>query len=63
MNDALSGFQRLPGRRRRPVLQGVIAMIAAVLVLGCGLLAGRLLADDGPARAPVPSPGPSRSTV
>jgi hypothetical protein len=63
MNEALSGFQRLPGRRRRPVIQGVIAMIAAVLILGFGLLAGRLLADDSPSRSPVPSPGPSRSAA
>jgi hypothetical protein len=61
MNDALSGFQRLPGRRPRPVAQGVVAMIAAVLILGCGLLAGRLFANEAP--APVPSPSPSRSAV
>jgi hypothetical protein len=63
MNDALSGFRRLPGRRQRPVAHGVLAMVAAVLILACGLLAGRLLADDGPAPSTVPSPGPSRSTA
>ncbi|MDI6103199.1 hypothetical protein QLQ12_31785 [Actinoplanes sp. NEAU-A12] len=63
MAESLSGFQRLPppGRRPRPVAQGVAAMIAAVLILACGLLAGRWLLDGGP--APDPSPGPSRSAV
>jgi hypothetical protein len=61
MGDALSGFQRLPGRRSRPVTQGLMAMIAAVLILGCGLLAGRLLANETP--PPAPAPSPSRSTA
>ncbi|MEU4159854.1 hypothetical protein [Actinoplanes sp. NPDC026670] len=62
MDDALSGFRRVPGRRRpRPVSQGLLAMIAAVLILGCGLLAGRLLANDAP--VPGPAPSPSRSAA
>jgi hypothetical protein len=61
MGDVLSGFQRLPGRRPRPVAQGLVAMIAAVLILGCGLLAGRLLANEAP--PPAPAPSPSRSTA
>ncbi|MEU8656743.1 hypothetical protein [Actinoplanes philippinensis] len=61
MGDGPSGFQRLPGRRSRPVAQGLLAMIAAVLILGCGLLAGRLWADEAP--APAPAPSPSRSAV
>jgi hypothetical protein len=59
MEDALGGFQRLPGRRPRPVAQGLVAMIAAVLILGCGLLAGRLLANE----PPPPAPSPSRSAA
>lgn len=61
MNDALNGFQRLPGRRPRTVTQALVAMIAAVLILVCGLLAGRLFAGD--ASTPAPSPGPSRSAA
>jgi hypothetical protein len=61
MSDALSGFQRLPGRPPRPLAQGLVAMIVAVLILACGLLAGRLLAGEG--TAPTPTPSPSRSTV
>ncbi|WP_433791584.1 hypothetical protein [Actinoplanes sp. CA-252034] len=61
MGDALSGFQRLPERRPRPVARGLVAMIAAVLVLGGGLLAGRLLADES--TAPPPAPSPSRSAA
>ncbi|MEV4274964.1 hypothetical protein [Actinoplanes xinjiangensis] len=61
MGDALSGFQRLPGRQPRPVTNGLVAMIAAVLILGGGLLAGRLLTDEAP--PPAPAPSPSRSAV
>ncbi|MFC4068144.1 hypothetical protein [Actinoplanes subglobosus] len=59
MSDALSGYRRLPGREPRPVTQGLVAIIAAVLILGCGLLAGRLLADEGSTPAPLPSPSRS----
>lgn len=39
--------------------QGLLALIAAVLILGCGLLAGRLLANDTPTPTPIPSPSRS----
>ncbi|GAA4970365.1 hypothetical protein [Actinoplanes utahensis] len=65
MGDPRSGFSRVPGRRRRPIVQGVAGMLAAVVILGGGLLAGRLLLDeDEPGTpAPAPSPSPSRSTA
>ncbi|WP_430783700.1 hypothetical protein [Actinoplanes sp. G11-F43] len=64
MDEPLSGFQRVPGRRPRPIAQGVAGMIAAVLILGGGILAGRLLSDDGkPAPPAHPSPSPSRSAA
>lgn len=60
MAEPLSGFRRVPGRRRpRPVVQGLAAMIAAVLILTCGLLAGRRLLGEP---APPPAPVPSRTT-
>ncbi|SDT78260.1 hypothetical protein [Actinoplanes derwentensis] len=52
------GFQRVPGRRQRPIVQGVGGMIAAVLILGGGLLAGRLLTDEPPHPPPSPDPSP-----
>lgn len=57
-------FRRVPGRPRRPVAQGVAGMIAAVLILGGGLLAGRLL-TGGEKTVPAthPSPVPSRSAI
>lgn len=59
-----SEFQRVPGRRQRPIAQGVAGMIAAVAILGGGLLAGRLLTDEEkPAPPANPSPSPSRSTA
>ena len=65
MADPLSGFQRVPGRRQRPVARGVAGMVAAVAILGGGLLAGRLLLDDDDSAPPAPaaSPSPSRSTA
>ncbi|HWS35121.1 MAG TPA: hypothetical protein VN408_20570 [Actinoplanes sp.] len=56
--------RRVPGRPQRPIAQGVAGMIAAVLVLGGGLLAGRLLTDgEKPVPPAHPSPGPSRSAA
>jgi hypothetical protein len=66
MAEPLSGFERLPGGRlpgdrARPALRTLAAMIAAALILGCGLLAGRLFLGSEP--APPPAPGPSRSAA
>ncbi|GAA1605269.1 hypothetical protein GCM10009828_035420 [Actinoplanes couchii] len=57
----VDGFQRVPGRRQRPIAQGVAGMIAAVLILGGGLLAGRLLKSPPPL-SPSPSPSVLPST-
>ena len=66
MAGPLSGFERLPGRplpgaRARPVLRLLAAIVVTVLILGGGLLLGRLLSGGAP--APAPTPGPSRSAA
>ncbi|MEV0900216.1 hypothetical protein [Actinoplanes sp. NPDC049802] len=63
MSEPLEGFQRMPGRRPRPVAQGIAAMVAAVAVLGGGLLASRLLSGEDDPKPPAPSPSPSKSAA
>ncbi|MBW6436141.1 hypothetical protein KZ829_20595 [Actinoplanes hulinensis] len=63
MAEPPNGFRRMPGQRPRPVAQGIAAMIAAVAVLGGGLLANRLLSGEDDQRPPAPSPSPSKSAA